>query len=87
MRPLSGWSRGSGRLPVVDAASHARLERVRAHRRWTQSDITDLRGRIQAGATLSDLSRALGRQSADVSTMAGRLGLVLPADRASAEAL
>ncbi len=42
-------------------------------RRWTQSDIADLRGRALLGATLGELAGDLARTSADVVHMAARL--------------
>lgn len=46
------------------------------HRRWTQSDITDLRLRIQGGASVADLVKMLQRGAADVAAMTARLRLV-----------
>jgi hypothetical protein len=42
-------------------------------RRWTQSDITDLRGLALLGATLEKLAGDLARTPVDVVRMAARL--------------
>jgi len=39
---------------------------VNAHRRWTQSDITDLLGRARLGGSLRDVADGLGRAPDDV---------------------
>jgi hypothetical protein len=43
------------------------------HRRWTQTDLTDLRARVQSGEELLDVSDAIGRTIDDVVRMATRL--------------
>lgn len=48
-----------------------------AHRRWTQTDITTLRGGILAGHGTNILAQTLGRELADLSRMAARLNLTL----------
>jgi len=50
---------------------------VNVHRRWTQSDITDLRGRARLGGSLCDVADGLGRAPDDVVRMMGRLRLCL----------
>jgi len=53
--------------------------RAVSHRRWTQSDITDLRAKVLNGTPLLDLATALQREIGDVSAMTARLRLSVPA--------
>jgi hypothetical protein len=46
------------------------------HARWTQTDITMLRERVGAGASIDDLASLLGRSASDVAHMMDRLRLV-----------
>ena len=52
-------------------------------RRWTQSDITDLRGRVLLGATLVELASDLARTSGDVVRMAARLRIHISGSKLS----
>ena len=45
------------------------------HQRWTQTDITDLRAQLQAGATAADIVAATGRAPSSVDLMVARLRL------------
>jgi hypothetical protein len=46
-----------------------------AEKRWTQTDITELRGRLEGGESTADISVALDRSSEDVLAMMSRLCL------------
>jgi hypothetical protein len=52
---------------------------VTPHRRWTQSDITDLRRRLLADEAVAAVAGAAQRSEEDVRRMAVRLGLLAPA--------
>jgi iron uptake system EfeUOB component EfeO/EfeM len=43
------------------------------HRRWTQTDLTDLRARVQGGENLTDICPAIGRTIEDITRMTTRL--------------
>ena len=45
------------------------------HRRWTQSHITELRGRVQIGEALAEIAGALDRTQDEVTAMTRRLRL------------
>ena len=45
------------------------------HQRWTQTDLTDLRRRLEAGEQLEQIAEAIGRPAAEVVAMMGRLRL------------
>jgi hypothetical protein len=44
-------------------------------KRWTQTDITALRGRLEGGESPAEISAALERSPDDVLTMMSRLSL------------
>jgi len=44
-------------------------------KRWTQTDITALRGRLEGGESAAEISAALERSTDDVLTMMSRLSL------------
>ena len=46
-----------------------------AEKRWTQTDITDLRGRLEGGESALEISEALERSSDNVLAMMSRLCL------------
>ena len=46
-----------------------------SHQRWTQTDISDLRTRVQAGQSAAQIVTATGRPAAAVDLMIGRLRL------------
>ena len=46
-----------------------------ADKRWTQTDITELRGRLESGESVDEVSGALERSADDVLTMMARLSL------------
>ena len=48
-----------------------------AHQRWTQSHITELRSRLEAGGTLAEVAEILGRPADEVAAMMSRLRLRL----------
>jgi hypothetical protein len=74
MKP-SFWAHPIEQAVASDAREQARRDRLAAHRRWTQTDINDLRVRVLAGASLVDLATQTGREAADISAMAYRLRL------------
>lgn len=45
------------------------------HQRWTQTDLTDLRRRLELGEQPEEIAEAIGRPSVDVSAMMGRMRL------------
>ena len=45
------------------------------HQRWKQSDITDLRTRLQSGEPVTAIAEAVQRQPEDILAMMGRLRL------------
>ena len=45
------------------------------HQRWTQSDITELRSRLELGTAVRDIADALKRGPDEVSAMMARLRL------------
>jgi DNA-directed RNA polymerase specialized sigma24 family protein len=46
-----------------------------AHQRWTQSHITELRSRLELGASAADIAEALERPLENVRMMMSRLRL------------
>lgn len=48
---------------------------VSTHQRWTQTDITNLRSRLQAGDSVPDIARAMSRLPDGIMSMAKRLQL------------
>ncbi|NJR77578.1 hypothetical protein [Sphingomonas corticis] len=48
---------------------------VTAHRRWTQSNIDDLRARLAAGDAAAATAQALDRSQGEIERMTQRLGL------------
>jgi hypothetical protein len=46
-----------------------------AHQRWTQTDITELRSRLELGASVADIADALQRPVENVVAMMSRLRL------------
>lgn len=50
-----------------------------AHQRWTQSDITELRSRLEVGGSVSEIAEALQRPQANILEMMSRLRLRLQA--------
>jgi hypothetical protein len=44
-------------------------------KRWTQTDITELRGRLEVGQSMVEISEALQRSSDNVIAMMSRLSL------------
>lgn len=48
---------------------------MNTHHRWTQSDITELRSRLELGTTVRDIADALKRPPDEVSVMMTRLRL------------
>ena len=48
---------------------------METHQRWTQADITDLRARLQAGASVADIVEAMQRSPEDIRQMMSRLRL------------
>jgi hypothetical protein len=53
---------------------------VNPHKRWTQTDITELRQRVNDGQGTRAIADAIGRSEDDVRTMIGRLRLVQSGD-------
>lgn len=45
------------------------------HQRWTQADITDLRTRLLAGASVADLVETMQRSPEEIRQMMSRLRL------------
>ena len=50
------------------------------HQRWTQTDLTDLRRRLEMGEQLDQIAEATGRPAAEVGAMMGRLRLKFRAE-------
>lgn len=48
---------------------------MNAEKRWTQTDITELRGRLEGGESALEISESLQRSSDDVLAMMSRLSL------------
>ena len=48
---------------------------MNAHQRWTQTDLTDLRRRLETGEQLDQIAEAIGRPASEVGAMMGRLRL------------
>ena len=48
---------------------------MEAHQRWTQSDITELRTRLQTGEGVAAIAAAVQRDADEVLAMMGRLRL------------
>ncbi|WP_404336255.1 hypothetical protein AB2M62_18695 [Sphingomonas sp. MMS12-HWE2-04] len=46
-----------------------------AHQRWTQTDITELRSRLEVGGTVADIAEGLQRTTENVLAMMSRLRL------------
>lgn len=49
-----------------------------AHQRWTQTDITELRSRLEASGSVLEIADAMQRPAANIAEMMSRLRLRLP---------
>lgn len=76
-RPRSSWrvddlTTFSG---VAAATSGRMMSDVYQKRRWTQTDINELRREVAGGANIKSLAASLGREAEEIHRMAERLSL------------
>jgi hypothetical protein len=76
-RSLSSWRINDlTALPGVAAAASGRMmSNAYQKRRWTQTDIDELRREVAGGANIKSLTASLGREAEEIHRMAERLSL------------
>lgn len=60
---------------MAAAASGRMMSNARQKRRWTQTDINELRREVAGGANIKSLGASLGREAEEIHRMAERLSI------------